>query len=92
MIAENCSSGLVFNCQSSARWPWFIISKTAADPETAPAARGLTLDGAGRAALERLRPLLTLPADALLQRLLDDDPDGGPIRWGSYPSLAGYLP
>jgi len=28
MIAENRSSGPVFNCQSSARWPCFILSKT----------------------------------------------------------------
>jgi len=56
------------------------------------AARGLTLDDAGRAALEHLRPLLALPAGALLQRLLDDGPDGGPQWWASYPSLAAYLP
>ena len=28
MIAENCSGGPLFNCQSSARWPCFILSKT----------------------------------------------------------------
>lgn len=63
-------------------------SALATDPE---AARRLTLDDAGRAALERLRPLLALPADALLQRLLDGGPDGRPIWWGSYPSLDAYL-
>ena len=28
MIAENCSSGLVFKYQSAARWPCFSLSKT----------------------------------------------------------------
>lgn len=60
----------------------------AADPE---AARGLTLADAERELVERLRPLLALPAGALLQRLLDG-PDGDPPwQWGSYPSLATYL-
>ncbi len=30
MIVENCSSGLVFNCQNAARWPCFSLSKTGA--------------------------------------------------------------
>ena len=51
----------------------------AADPESALAARGLTLTDTERELVERLRPLLALPADALLQRLLG----GGPPTPGS---------
>ena len=54
------------------------------DPEAALAACALTLDDAGRAALACLRPLLALPAGALLQRLLDGGPDG-PQRWWNAP-------
>ena len=45
----------------------------AADPEAALVTRGLTLTDAERELVERLRLLLALPADALLQRLLADD-------------------
>jgi len=62
------------------------------DPEAALAARGLTLTETERQLMTRLRPLLALPAEPLLQRLLDDGPDGGPWWWASYPSLAAYLP
>ena len=61
------------------------------DPEAALAARGLPLSPAERAALARLRPLLALPAESLLQHLLEE-PDGDPWQWDSYPSLAAYLP
>ena len=54
---------------------------------TVLAARGLALTDTERALAARLRPLLALPADALLQRLLDD----GPWWWDSHPSLARYL-
>lgn len=43
-----------------------------------------------REVVERLHSLLALPADALLQRLLDG-PDGEPQWWASYPSLVTYL-
>ncbi|MDY7076100.1 MAG: hypothetical protein SXV54_04155 [Chloroflexota bacterium] len=56
----------------------------AADPEAALATRGLTLTDAEREMVEHLRPLLALPADALLQRLLDGGPDG-PQRWWNAP-------
>jgi len=46
------------------------------DPEAALATRGLTLTDAEREMVEHLRPLLALPAGTLLQRLLDDGPDG----------------
>lgn len=62
------------------------------DPEAALAARGLTLTETERELVTRLRPLLALSAEPLLQRLLDDGPDGGPWWWASYPSLAAYLP
>jgi len=54
----------------------------AADPEAALAARGLTLTDAEREVVERLRPLLALLAEPLLQRLLDGGPDGPwPLIW-----------
>jgi len=61
------------------------------NPGAALAARGLTLTDAERELVERLRPLLALPAESLLQHLLEE-PDGDPWQWDSYPSLAAYLP
>ena len=53
----------------------------AADPEAALAARGLTLTDTERELVERLRPLLALPAGALLSHLLV----GGPPCWCAAP-------
>ena len=47
----------------------------AADSEAALTVHGLTLTDTERELLECLRPLLTLPAGALLSRLLEDGPD-----------------
>lgn len=68
----------------------FHAAALAADPEAALSARGLTLDDTERKLVECLRPLLTLPAGALLSRLLEE-PDGAPQQWDSSPSLAAYL-
>lgn len=57
----------------------------AADPEAALAARGLALTDAERELVARLRPLLALPAGALLQRLLHDGPDGPQWWWDAPP-------
>jgi hypothetical protein len=70
-----------------------LVSHLASDTpfRAALAARGLTLTDAERELVEHLRPLLALPADALLQRLLDD-PDGDPPwQWDTYPPLVAYL-
>ena len=48
--------------------------------EVPEAARGPALTESERELVARLRPLLTLPAGVLLQRLLDDGLDG-PQRW-----------
>ena len=61
-----------------------IVYLTATDPafhahlshaEVPEAARGLTLTETEGELMECLRPLLTLPAGALLSRLLEDGPD-----------------
>ncbi|MDY6876284.1 MAG: hypothetical protein SWK90_08805 [Chloroflexota bacterium] len=61
-------------------------------PEAALAARRLTLTETERELVARLRPLLALPADALLQRLLDDGPDGPPRWWDTPPFPAQTAP
>ena len=63
----------------------------APNPEATLTAHGLPLTNAERELVERLRPLLALPAEALLQRLLGDGPNGEPIWWDSYPPLVTYL-
>jgi len=52
----------------------FFRATFATDLVAALAARGLTLTDTERELVERLRPLLALPADALLQRLLGGGP------------------
>lgn len=47
----------------------------AADSEAALTVHGLTLTETEGELMECLRPLLTLPAGALLSRLLEDGPD-----------------
>ena len=64
----------------------------AADPEAALTLHGVTLTNAERELVERLRPLLALPAGALLSHLLAGGPGGAPQPWDSSPSLAAYLP
>jgi hypothetical protein len=56
------------------------------------AAHGLALTETEREMVERLRPLLALPADALLQRLLDDGPDGPQWWWNAPPFPAQTVP
>ncbi len=63
-----------------------------ADPEAALAAHGLTLMDAERELVARLHPLLALPAGALLQRLLDDGPDGPWLWWDAPPFPAQTVP
>ena len=60
-------------------------------PDTALVDAGPTLTDIECELAERLRPLLALPAEALLRRLLDGGPEGGPWLWDSYPPLAVYL-
>ncbi|MDY7079466.1 MAG: hypothetical protein SXV54_21355 [Chloroflexota bacterium] len=62
----------------------FLRAALTTDPETTLTTHGLTLTETERELVARLRPLLALPADALLQRLLDDGPDG-PQRWWNAP-------
>jgi len=63
-----------------------------ATPEAALSTCGLTLTDAERELAERLRPLLALPAGALLQRLLDDGPDGPQWWWDAPPFPAQTVP
>ncbi len=56
----------------------------AADQETVLAARRLTLTDAERELVEHLRPLLALPAELLLQWLLDDGPAPQPYLGRGY--------
>ncbi len=58
----------------------------AADPEATLSTRGLALTDAEREVVRHLYPLLALPAEALLQRLLDDDP-AAPWRWWDTPPI-----
>ncbi len=67
-------------------------STLATAPESALSARGLTLTNTERELVARLRPLLALPADALLQRLLDDGPDGPQWWWNAPPFPAQTVP
>ena len=62
----------------------------AADSEAALTIHCLTLTETERELMECLRPLLALPAGALLSRLLKEL-DGAPQSWDSSPSLAAYL-
>ena len=67
----------------------FLRAALTTDPEAAcrPA-----LADAERELVERLRPLLALPADALLQHLLDGGPDGPPRWWDAPPFPAQTVP
>jgi len=71
-----------------------LVSQRMADADfrAALVADGPTLTNTEECELaERLRSLLALPAEKLLQRLLGGGPDGRPRLWDSYPPLAAYL-